>query len=98
MACSRDVASVIGMLCISRNFRKDFFDNPQAKAELMVGRLQPEGLQQVMNLAGQGKLPPGLTPDAYVSRLKAALDQVYAALTCPTPPCPPDPDPDPPKP
>ena len=31
-----------------------------------------------------------------MSRLKAALDQVYVAADCPNPPCPPDPDPDPP--
>jgi hypothetical protein len=95
MACSKDVASVIGMLCVSRKFRKDFFEKPQAKAEHMVGKLQPEDLQHVLNLAGQGKLPAGLTRDAYVSRLKTALDQVYAAADCPTPPCPPDPDPEP---
>ena len=94
MASSKDVMAVLGMLCISRKFRKDFFDKPQAKAEHMVGRLRPEDLQHVHNLAGHGKLPAGLTRDAYVSRLKTALEQVYAAADCPTPPCPPDPDPE----
>lgn len=98
MACSKDVASIIGMLCISRKFRKEFFEHPQAKAEHMVGRLQHDDLQHVLNLAGAGKLPAGITRDAYVARMKTALDQVYAAATCPDPPCPPDPDPDPPKP
>ncbi len=93
MASSKEVLAVIGMLCISRKFRKDFFDNPQAKAESVVGRLQPDDVQHVLNLAGAGKLPAGLTRDAFVSRLKAALDQVYIAAECPTPPCPPDPNP-----
>ena len=95
MASSKEIAAVIGMLCISRKFRRDFFENPQAKAEYMVGRLRPEELQQVMDFAGQGKLPSGLTRDAYVSRLKTALDQVFLASECPNPPCPPDPDPEP---
>ena len=95
MASSKDVLSVLGMLCISRKFRRDFFENPQAVAESLVGRLRDDEVEQILALAGQGKLPDGLTPDSYLSRLKAALDQVYIASDCPNPPCPPDPDPDP---
>src|SRR5580765_7535733 len=96
MASSKEVLSVLGMLCISRKFRKEFFERPQAMAESLVGRLRPDEVEQVLALAGQGKLPAGLTRDAFVSRLKTALDQVYIAADCPDPPCPPDPDPDPP--
>ena len=93
MATSKEVLSVIGILCISRKFRKDFFENPQAKAESVVGRLQPDDVQHVLNLAGKGKLPTGMASAEYVSRMKAALDAVYLAATCPDPPCPPDPNP-----
>jgi hypothetical protein len=93
MASSKEVLSVLGMLCISRKFRKDFFDNPQAMAESVVGKLRPDEVEQILNLAGAGKMPAGLTRDTFVSRLKAALDQVYIASECPDPPCPPDPAP-----
>jgi hypothetical protein len=96
MASSKQVLSVLGMLCVSRTFRKDFFDNPQAVAEKLVGTLRPDEIEQVLALAGQGKLPSGLTPDSFVSRLRTALDQVYIASDCPNPPCPPDPYAEPP--
>jgi hypothetical protein len=96
MASSKEVLSVLGMLCISRKFRRDFFENPQALAESLVGKLRDDEIEQILALAGQGKLPAGLTRDTFVSRLKTALDQVYIASECPDPPCPPDPEPDPP--
>ena len=91
MASSKDVLSVLGMLCVSRDFRKEFFDNPHAVAERLVGTLRPDEVEQILNLAGQGKLPSGLTRETFVSRLRTALDQVYIASECPDPPCPPDP-------
>jgi hypothetical protein len=97
MASSKEVLAVLGNLCISRKFRRDFFENPQATAESLVGRLRPDEVEQILALAGAGKRPGELTRDAFVKRLKEALDQVYLASDCPNPPCPPDPDPDPPK-
>jgi hypothetical protein len=97
MASSKEVLSVLGMLCISRKFRRDFFENPQALAESVVGKLRPDEVEQIIRLGGAGKLPTGMTRDTYTARLKEALDQVYVAATCPTPPCPEDPDSDPPK-
>ncbi len=93
MASSKEVLSVLGMLCISRKFRKQFFESPQAIAESVVGRLRPDEVEQILFLAGAGKLPEGLTRDAFVTRLTTALDEVYVAADCPNPPCPPDPDP-----
>ncbi|HEX9368040.1 MAG TPA: hypothetical protein VF921_15525 [Vicinamibacterales bacterium] len=93
MATSKEVLSVLGRLCISRTFRRNFFDSPQAQAESVAGKLQAEDLEQIMALAGHRKLPAGLTRDAFVTRFKAALDQVYVASDCPNPPCPPDPNP-----
>lgn len=95
MASSKDVMAVLGMLCVSRKFRREFFENPQATAERAVGRLRPHEVEQVLALAGAGRQRAGMTSDAYVNRFKAALEQVYTAAECPTPPCPPDPDPDP---
>jgi hypothetical protein len=97
MASSKEVLTVLGMLCISRKFRKDFFENPQASAECVVGKLRPDELEQILSLAGQGKLPKGMSRETFVPRLKEALDMVYVAASCPDPPCPEDPDPDPPK-
>jgi hypothetical protein len=97
MASSKEVLAVLGNLCISRKFRKAFFENPQATAESLVGRLRPDEVEQILALAGAGKLPSGLTRETFLNRFQAALDQVYTAAECPTPPCPPDPDPDPPK-
>jgi len=97
MASSKQVLAVLGNMCISRKFRKAFFENPQLAAESLVGRLRPDEVEQLLALAGAGKLPPGLTRETFVNRFKTALDQVYTAADCPTPPCPPDPDPDPPK-
>jgi hypothetical protein len=89
MARSNNVLSVLGMLCISREFRKDFFENPQALAESVVGKLSSDEVEQVLNLAGKGKLPAGMKAADFVSRLQEALDSVYVAARCPNPPCPP---------
>jgi hypothetical protein len=91
MASSKEVLAVLGNLCISRKFRRDFFENPKAVSESLVGRLRPDEVEQILALAGAGKLPAGLTRETFVSRLQGALDQVYIAAECPTPPCPPDP-------
>jgi hypothetical protein len=91
MASSKDVLAVLGNLCISRKFRRDFFESPQATAESLVGRLRADEVEQILALAGAGKLPSGLTRETFASRLQGALDQVYVATDCPDPPCPPDP-------
>ena len=95
MASSKDVMAVLGMLCVSRKFRREFFESPQATAERAVGRLRPDEVEQILAIAGAGKLPTGLKQDAFLSRLQQALDQVYCAFDCPDPPCPPDPEPPP---
>jgi hypothetical protein len=87
MAASKDVLAVLGMLCISRPFRTEFFAAPQTKAEWLVGKLRPDEIEQVLWLAGEGDTL-GLTADAFVGRLDSALDSVWAAIDCPDPPCP----------
>ena len=88
MANSQRVLSVLGMLCIDRSFRSEFFADPQGTAQELVGTLTPDELEQIQRLAGQGVLPPGVPAAEFVARLQAALDNVYAASTCPDPPCP----------
>lgn len=88
MEMSKDVLSVLGMLCISRTYRAEFFANPQGKAQSLVGRLRNDEIAQIEALAGKGDLPSGLTQSAFVQRMSAALDEVYMAATCPDPPCP----------
>ena len=88
MANSQKVLSVLGMLCIDQSFRNEFFVNPQGTAQDLVGALSPDELEQIQRLGGQGVLPTGLTAAEFVARLKTALGNVYAASTCPDPPCP----------
>jgi hypothetical protein len=96
MASSKDVLAVLGKLCVCKKFRSDFFVKPEAMAESLVGKMRPDEVEQILGLAGAGKLPEGFTRETFVKRLQEALDTVYAAASCPTPPCPDDPD-DPPK-
>jgi hypothetical protein len=88
MANSQKVLSVLGMLCIDRSFRSEFFADPQARAEELVGVLTADEIEQIQRLGGQGVLPQGMVSADFVARLNAALDNVYAASTCPDPPCP----------
>lgn len=91
MASSNRVLAVVGMLCINRKFRDEFFKDPREKAESLVGALNADELEQITRLAGDGVLPSGLQRTVYVQRLRDAFDAVYQACTCPMPPCP-DPD------
>lgn len=88
MEISKDVLSVLGMLCISRSFRTEFFASPQDTALALVGRLRDDEVAQILALAGERDLPEGLTQPTFVQRLNVALDEVYRAATCPDPPCP----------
>jgi hypothetical protein len=87
MAASKDVLAVLGMLCIDETFRTEFFAEPQAKAEWLVGRLGTDEVEQILWLAGNGDTL-GLTKPAFVAQLGSALHGVWAAIDCPDPPCP----------
>jgi hypothetical protein len=88
MANSQKVLSVLGMLCIDRSFRSEFFAHPQTTAEELVGTLTGDEIEQIQRLGGEGVLPENMISADFVARLKGALDNVYAAVTCPDPPCP----------
>ena len=91
MAASKDVLTVLGMMCISGSFRTEFFANPQIKAESLVGKLRPDEVTQIKWLAGIERVPVGLTRDTFIARLDGALANVWAAVDCPDPPCPENP-------
>ena len=92
MSRSKDVLTVLGMLCIRPKWRAEFFLHPRVKAQELVGRLSDQELKQIDNLAGKGALPKGMAKTDFVSRLSAALDSVCVAYDCPDPPCPTDSD------
>ena len=88
MAFSKDVLTVVGMCCVSKKFRNDFYNNPTGNAEALVGRLREDEVMQVERIAGKAILPPGLTRQDYVKRLDDAFEKVFIACECPMPPCP----------
>jgi hypothetical protein len=90
MASSKDVLTVLGMLCVDRGFREQFFGNPQGKAEYLVGKLREDELTRILALAGKRSLPGGKTRQDYIASVTDALEGVSAAIgcTCPSPPCP----------
>ena len=92
MASSKDVLAVVGMCCIERKFRSDFFNNPKGKAEYLVGKLKADEVAQLERIAGKSELPTGLSRTEYVNRLEEAFDAVFNSCTCPRPPCPDDPE------
>jgi hypothetical protein len=88
MAFSKQVATVIGMCCLSQEFRNGFFHNPEGTAEGLVGRLTDEEIGYVKRVAGKAGLPPSIDKGVYVNRLHVAFTEVDAACSCPMPPCP----------
>ncbi|HYT67982.1 MAG TPA: hypothetical protein VEL51_16260 [Vicinamibacterales bacterium] len=96
MASSKDVLTVVGMLCVNRQFRKEFFNNPTGQAETLVGKLREDEATQILQLAGKVALPGSMTRTQFVENLQNACNAVSLALggcdTCPSPPCPPCPD------
>jgi hypothetical protein len=93
MRRSKDVLAVVGMLCIRPAWRAEFFLNPCAKAEELVGELDEDDLVKIEALAGLRSRPKGLSKDQYISRASSAFQSVCQALECPDPPCPSDPMP-----
>jgi len=90
MAFSKDVLTVVGMCCVSKSFRSDFFKNPSGRGQELVGRLSDSELEQLERIAGKRDhlLPNGLTRQQYVDQLDRAFDTVSLVCDCPRPPCP----------
>ena len=90
MARSQDVYTVLGLMCIDREFRDEFFEHPVATARKLVGSLTVDEQLQIKRIAGTVGLPGDRAQ--YVRQLTDEFDGVYAMLKCPNFPCP-DPDP-----
>ena len=85
---SKNVLAVVGRLCVSRQFRENFFANPRGVAEEFVGPLDAGELQQIDDLGGQGEVPASFSKEAFARGAKEKFDGVYAFYLCPTRPCP----------
>jgi hypothetical protein len=90
MARSKQVYAVIGLMVIDEDYRNDFFEDPHAAANQLVGSLTEDELAQIMRIAGE----TGVTGERseYVRQAKGAFGTLYSFLRCPSFPCP-DPDP-----
>ena len=90
MARSKDVYTVLGLLCLDETYRDDFFANPRQAANRLVGSLTNNELAQIERIGGLS----GISGDRseYVREAKEAFAELREAIKCPVFPCP-DPDP-----
>jgi len=90
MAGSKNVLAVLGLMCVNRNFRTDFFVEPTQKAQLVFGTMTADELEQIQRLAGAIMIQRGRSRAQFVSEVTQACEQVFTSLecTCPMPPCP----------
>jgi hypothetical protein len=93
MEPSKNVLAVMGLLCISRNFREEFFANPRSVTQSFVREVMSEDeLDQIDAIAGRGSLPHGMSYEQFVAGASDAFDNLYTFYLCPMRPCPgPDP-------
>ncbi len=91
MARSKDVYAVLGLMCVDREFRNDFFKDPHRAANRLVGSLTVDELEQIKRVAGEVGIDSAAQA-VYVRQLKDRFDGVYMTMNCPNFPCP-DPDP-----
>jgi hypothetical protein len=87
MARSKQVYTVIGLLVLDEAYRNDFFANPHAAANKLVGSLTTDELTAINRIAGESGLT-GVDKAAYVSDVKSAFGTLYSFIKCPTFPCP----------
>jgi len=91
MAGSKDVMGVIGLLCVNRRFREDFYNDPLVAVRRVFGGMNQDETAQIERLAGLRDLPTGKTRDAFVAQAMQGFEAVSASFncSCPSPPCPP---------
>jgi len=88
MAFSKDVLTVVGLCCVSKDFRNEFFKTPTKSAEGVVGRLRDDEKEQIERIAGYRTLPTGKERQVYQNELEEAFNKVSFTCDCPRPPCP----------
>ncbi|HMC78053.1 MAG TPA: hypothetical protein VKH34_12995 [Vicinamibacterales bacterium] len=91
MARSKQVYAIIGLMVLDEDYRNDFFADPHAAANRLVGSLTEEELAQILRIAGETGVT-NVDRMEYVRQAKDAFGNLYAFLKCPSFPCP-DPDP-----
>ena len=86
MARSKDVYTVLGLMCVDSEFREAVFAQPNY-ATALVGSLSPDEEEQINGLAG---LPSASDTqrEAFITNLRQQLEGVRMALGCPNFPCP----------
>lgn len=89
MARSKDVYAVIGLMCIDRDFRNQFFENYLATSKKLVGSLSHDEKEQLKRVAGEAGVSDKVE---HVRVVKERFEGVQMALGCPSHPCP-EPDP-----
>jgi len=80
----------MGMLCVNQKFRSDFYNSPTSTAQIVVGPLTSDEMEQLERLAGNRAIPGGKTRTEFVEQVKSACETVFMSIdcTCPSPPCP----------
>ena len=86
MARSKDVYAVLGLMCIDPAFRQQFFAAWQPTAKRFMGSLSQDERDQLARLAGEDFAPSERS--LYVLRMEKELEDVRAAMGCPSHPCP----------
>ena len=83
MARSKDVYTVLGLMCIDPQFRNQFFEHPLKAARQLVGSLTDDEQQQLRRIAGV----IGVAGDRgeYVCKLNGEFDRLQNFLQCPSP-------------
>jgi hypothetical protein len=91
MARSKQVYTIVGLMVLDAEYRNEFFVDPHAAANKLVGSLTTDELTQVMRIAGEAGIT-GVNKSEYVRDVKDAFGTLYSFLKCPSFPCP-EPDP-----
>jgi hypothetical protein len=90
MAGSKNVMGVVGLLCVNKKFRDDFYVSPIATVTQVFGTPTTDETAQIERLAGARDLPTGKTKDVFILESKQGFETASAAIncSCPSPPCP----------
>jgi len=84
---SNKVYAVLGLLCVDKTFRREFFQNPIPTAQARVGSLNPDETYQINGLARTDLNDLDKRRD-FVANATEAFDGVYQMYNCPFFPCP----------
>lgn len=86
MARSKQVYAIIGLMVLDNAYREEFFADPHAAANKLVGSLTDDEWTQVQRIVGDA----GISVDkvVYQRDVQDAFGNLRAFLKCPSFPCP----------